>query len=117
MSFIKVQYRRVLNDVNVGLWEDWLELGTFYTLNQAMVAVKYEFGTRWGNNVELEDVSFDKVGIYQSTEYGNRFYQFRFVSIQTSAASKGQPLTESWTEKDEPENPWKVGLSEAFNES
>jgi hypothetical protein len=109
-GFIKVQYRRVLNDVNVGLWEDWLELGTFYTLSQAMVAVKYEFGTRWGNKVELEDVSFDKIGIYQSNVNGNRFWQFRFVSIQ------GQPLTEeSWTKK--AESPWKVGLSEAFDES
>jgi len=98
MSLVKVQYRRVYNDANVSDWKDWPELGTFESLDQAIAALSLEF-----RGCAIQDVSFDKIGVYEPIDYHPRWYQLRFPATNIRLARTVS----------EHESPWKVGLNEA----
>jgi hypothetical protein len=118
-----VQYRRIYNEIRVGEWSDWKELGEFASVKNALETICdrliEKLNLRFSKKLNLSekkemfdnfiDVSMDQIGIYEfenlsfdSSSFDS--YQYRFID------ELGENKFHQFTFKED--SPWKVGLND-----
>lgn len=131
-----IQYRRVFNDVRVGEWRDWNELGKFTSIKTALETMCVSLAVQPSEKEILLnnfiDVSMNYIGIYEFRNLSfdssyfdgfqyrfieklneSVFYQFTFSSRYLMRQFDHVVLnTEDYYPFEDEDSPWKIGLNE-----